>query len=394
MYKIPGGKYFPILHFPDINRAGKNHTILVGFGICVAVQRQKGERQGTGMVEKWLKNKVVILLLILGAVYFFLMYLTPLVSPILTAMIFVTIFGPLLKKIQAKLHIHRQVGAVALLVVAGLFLGVLLWVLVSWIMSSLPQWVEGLGVLEEQLIILVDGGCDVLENLIGIDSGYLENMILEKIREGMTALGKQAVPGMLSQSLGYARVLAEVGGFLVTFIIATVLLAKDYDEIMNRLLDREECHVLLEVICGIIRYIATFVKAQIVIMSVIALLAAVTLGITGIRHGALWGILAGVLDALPFIGTGIVLVPLAVVQIFEGSYARAVACILLYVACIFLREILEPRLIGKRVGVPAIAVLLSLYVGIQLFGAWGIIKGPLGFILIYETYKSVWKRLE
>ncbi len=346
------------------------------------------------MVEKWLKNKVVILLLLTGAVYFFLTSLTPLVAPVLTAMLFVTIFGPLLKKVQAKLHIHRQVGAVVLLVIAGFFLMILLWVLFSWLTSSLPQWIEGLGVLEEQLTVLAQNGCEVLENIIGIDSDYLENLILEKLQEGIAVLGKQAVPDMLSQSLGYARVLASVGGFLVTFIIATVLLAKDYDEIMNQLLDREECHVLLEVICGIIRYIATFVKAQVVIMSAISLLAAVTLGLAGIRQGALWGILAGILDALPFIGTGIVLVPLTLVQLFAGSYGRAIVCALLYVVCIFLRELLEPRLIGKKVGVPAIAVLMSLYVGIQLFGAWGILKGPLGFILIYETYKSISRRLE
>ena len=62
--------------------------------------------------------------------------------------------------------------------------------------------------------------------------------------------------------------------------------------------------MLLEVICGIVRYIATFVKAQGIIMSAIALTAAITLGIAGIKHGVLWGILAGILDALPFIGTG------------------------------------------------------------------------------------------
>lgn len=151
--------------------------------------------------------------------------------------------------------------------------------------------------------------------------------------------------------------------------------------------------MILEVICGIIRYIATFVKAQLIIIGIMAAVAALTLGFSGIRHGVLWGILAGFLDALPFVGTGIVLIPLALVQIFYGYYGRAVVCIVLYLACIFLRELLEPRLIGRRIGVTPIAVLASLYAGIQLFGVWGIIKGPLGFVMIYETYRSLRKRL-
>ena len=127
-------------------------------------------------------------------------------------------------------------------------------------------------------------------------------------------------------------------------------------------------------------------------MSAIGILAAAVLGICGIRHGVLWGLLAGILDALPFIGTGIVLIPLGIQQLFYGYYGRAAVCLLLYIACIFLRELLEPRLIGRKVGVPAIAILLSIYAGIKLFGFWGIIGGPLGFIMIQQAYISLERR--
>lgn len=344
------------------------------------------------MVGKLKKNKPLILLLLTGAVYFFLKYITPLIAPILIAMLFVTIFGPTLKKMQEKLHIHRQIGAVVLLLLAAILLIGLLWILFSWIVGSLPQWVESLDAVEQEITGVVHAVCQTVGKAIGVDSTYLEQTLLHNINEGIDYVQYHAVPGMLSQSLTYVKIIAALGGFLVTFIIASVLLAKDYDDIMNGMLDREECHVLLEVICGIIRYIATFVKAQLIIICVMAGVAAVTLGISRIQHGVLWGILAGLLDALPFIGTGIVLVPLAVVQIFQGCYGRAAVCIILYVVCIFLRELLEPRLIGRRIGVTPIAVLLSIYAGIQLFGVWGIVKGPLGFIIIYETYQSIQRR--
>lgn len=345
------------------------------------------------MMEKWKKNKIVILLLLTGAVYFFLQYITPLVAPVLTAMLFVTIFGPTLKKMQEKLHIHRQIGAVVLLLLAGAILASLIWILFSWIVGSLPNWISSLDALYEDIRVVVHGVCGVVGDTIGVDSLYLEKTILLRIQEGIDYFQLETVPGMLSQSWEYVKIAGAIGGFLVTFIIAAVLLAKDYDEIMNRLLDREDCHVFLEVICGIIRYIATFVKAQIIIMSVIAGVCAIGLGAGGVQHGVLWGLLAGILDALPFIGTGIVLIPLALLQLFCGAYGRAALCILIYVACVFLRELLEPRLIGRKIGVSPIAVLLSLYAGIQLFGLWGIIKGPLGFMIIYQTYLSLQKRI-
>lgn len=344
--------------------------------------------------DKLIKNKLLILFLLTGAVYFFLKYLTPLIAPILIAMLFVTIFGPILKKMQEKLHIHRQIGAIVLLLLAAILLMSLLWIQFSWIVGSLPEWVGSLDDLERELAGVVHTVCRTVGKAIGVDSVYLEETVLSNINDGIDYVQYQAVPSMLSQSLTYVKLIAALGGFLITFIIAAVLLAKDYDDIMNRMLDREEFHVLLEVICGIIRYIATFVKAQLIIISVMAGVAAVTLGLSGIKHGVLWGILAGLLDALPFVGTGIVLVPLAFVQVFYGYYGRAAICIVLYIACIFLREFLEPRLIGRRIGVTPVAVLASLYAGIQLFGVWGIIKGPLGFVMIYETYQSLQRRTE
>lgn len=335
----------------------------------------------------------MILLLVTGAVYFFLKVIAPLTAPILIAMLFVTIFGPLLQKLQGRLRLHRQIGAVLLLLIVCVFLGLLVWVLFSWIVGSLPNWIDGLDSLEESIAVMVHNICSTIGRAIGIDGVYLEETILRQIQEGIDYFQQQMLPGMLSQSLVYVKMLAAFGAFMLTFLIATVLLAKDYDDIMNRLLDREECHVLLEIICGIIRYIATYVKAQLIIMSIIGTLSAIVLGIGGIRHGVLWGLVAGILDAFPFIGTGVVLVPLGIQQLFYGNYTRAVICLLLYIACIFVRELLEPRLIGRKVGVPPIAILLSLYAGIQLFGVWGIVEGPLGFVIVYQTYLSMERRL-
>ena len=357
------------------------------------MQMHLGKKAGISMWEKVKDNKLITLILITGVVYLFLKYLSPLIAPILVAMLFVTIFGPALKKMQEKLHINRQIGAIMLLILACAIIALIVWILFSWIVGSLPVWLGQLDIVEEEISVLVHTGCETVGKAIGIDSQYLETTILSRINEGIDYFQSGAVPSMLSQTLEYAKAIVTFGAFLITFIIASVLLAKDYDRIMNNLLDREECHVLLEVICGIIRYIATFVKAQLVIMISIATLAAIVLSIAQIKHGAMWGILAGLFDVLPFIGTGIVLVPLSIIQLFQGFYGKALTGIALYCVCAFLREILEPKLIGKKIGVPAIAVLLSVYAGIQLFGIWGIIKGPLGFMVIYQSYSSIQRKV-
>ena len=103
------------------------------------------------MAEKILNNKLVLLLLLTGAVFFFLKVITPFTAPVLLALLFVTIFGPLLQRWQQRFRLHRQVGVLILLLLAGSVLGVLVWVLFSWIVGSLPDWLNGLDALAQEM---------------------------------------------------------------------------------------------------------------------------------------------------------------------------------------------------------------------------------------------------
>ena len=343
-------------------------------------------------MQIWKKSPYITLLAIIGVVYFFLQYIVPLVSPILVAMLFVTMFGTRLKKIQDKLHVHRQIGAVILLLLIGGIISLLLWCLITWVVSSLPQWLNGLDGLWESLLDSVEQLCRMGSRLTGMDTEYLEEMLFGRITEGADYIENHALPGILSGSLQYAKVIASISGFLLVFTISTIFLAKDYDSVMNKMLNRQECHIALEAICGIIRYIATVVKANLLIMSLIGSICALVLSLLRIPSSIFWGILAGFLDALPFLGTGIVLGPLAIVQFIAGRYVSGILVAGLYVVCIFTRELLEPKLIGGKIGIPPLAVLATVYAGIQLFGIAGIIKGPLGFILVQQAYNSLQKQ--
>lgn len=345
-------------------------------------------------MEKVRENKFILVGVLVLAVYLFLQYITPLIAPALIAMLFVTIFGPGLLKMQQKLHIHRQVGALLLLLLGSLILLLLLWVLGSFIINSLPGWLEYLNDLQYQLAELINSISAGVTGLLGLEESDLQQNIRSWMEDEKNMLTGANVSMMLDYSLSSVKWLGHVGAFIIVFLVAAVLLAKDYDEIMNNLLEKEEYHVILEVICGIIRYIAVYVKAQMILMLTNALLCSVLLSIAGIKNGILWGLLAGLMDVFPFVGTGIVLIPLAIIQVLSQNYVAAGVCIGASILCVVVRDILEPKLIGKKAGIRPIAVLLSLYAGIRLFGLWGIIKGPLGYVIIRESYEGIMRRIK
>lgn len=162
------------------------------------------------MLEKIRQSKILTLLLLTAVVYFSAISHAA-VLPILVAMLFVTIFGPFLKKLQAKFHIHRQVGAVLLLLLGVSLLAVLVWVLFSWAVGSLPEWVGQLEAVEQELEELIQKGSASIGEVLGIDGEYLESTLLARLGEWMDYLQTEGAAGMLSGSLQYLKKLALLG---------------------------------------------------------------------------------------------------------------------------------------------------------------------------------------
>lgn len=333
-----------------------------------------------------LQNKYVVLLLITGAVYFFLRFISPLLTPVILAGIFLTFCYPAFDDIQKKTRIKKQYLAGSILFLGCGILIVLLWLGGSYLLQQIPCWVEALDSMRENIHGIVIQCCDGVGGFLGIDTEGFAKMLITQIDVFAENFQVQVLPGVIGGSWSYIKQLASVIAVLAVTMIATVLLAKDYDSILSKIGAHRETRLVLEVALQVMRYIATFVKAQGMIMLLLALICSVMLSVAGISNGGAWGVLAGVLDALPFIGTGIILVPLAIWQLMQGYYVRAAVCLGVYGTCALLRELLEPKLIGKRAGVYPVAILIAVYAGLKLFGVWGIVKGPLGLVLIKQIF--------
>lgn len=359
---------------------------------CILTSEGKlRQRFGTenSMQEKkriW-DNKYIVLLLITGAVYFFLRFISPLLTPVIIAGMFLTLCYPTFDDIQKKTKIKKQYLASAILLLICALLIVLVWMGGSFLLQKIPVWIAGMDGAQQEFQVFVADCCQGIGGFLGVDMDGVETVLIEQVDVFVENFQVQVLPELIGGSWTYVRQLASIIAVLAVTMIATVLFAKDYDAILSWAGAQAESRMVLEIFLKVIRYIATFLKAQFIIMVSIAALCVTVLFVSGVQNSLLFGLLAGFLDALPFIGTGIVLVPLAIWQLLQGCYWKAVFCLLLYAACALLRELMEPRLIGQKVGVYPVAILIAIYAGLKLFGIWGIIKGPIGLVLIKQCYE-------
>lgn len=334
------------------------------------------------------KRKYVVIFLVILSVYFFMKYLSPMVSPFLLAFLAAGFLNKLKNKLSIRIKISFLAGLVLLL--AAVIFAAALWGACSFLFHKAGEITGQMGAYEQEFCKLLGECCDRMERSLGVDGAVIESFVLEQVNLFVENMEVRVMPAVMDKSLGYFKSAAGLVSFLAVTVIALFLFLKDYEKIRGLMLQSRDLKGVWEIGKKVLDYIKTFVKAQLIILSVISAVCAVSLGIMGIRGGVLYGIFTGLMDVLPFIGTGVMLTPLAVFQLLYGHYGKVLLILCLYVVCALLREFLEPKLIGNRVGIWPVGILFAVFAGVQLFGVLGIIKGPIGLVIICETYKYLY----
>jgi predicted PurR-regulated permease PerM len=106
--------------------------------------------------------------------------------------------------------------------------------------------------------------------------------------------------------------------------------------------------------------------------------------ITGQQNVFLLALLIALLDILPIVGTGTVLIPWAVISLIVGDYAKGICLLIMYAIITVIRQFIEPKIVGDQVGLHPVATLIAMIVGTKLFGAIGLFGLPISLAIIKD----------
>lgn len=141
----------------------------------------------------------------------------------------------------------------------------------------------------------------------------------------------------------------------------------------------EVCKEIFSTIGGYIR-----VYAKILFITFVELYLAFTIiniiGF-GIEYPLLLAILIAIVDILPILGVGTVLIPWALWMLIVGNWGLALALIITYGTIFCIRQFIEPKLVSKQFGIHPLITLFAMYAGYKYSGVFGLILGPI-FLMI------------
>ncbi len=334
----------------------------------------------------------IIIAGIMAGVYAGYRYLLSVAAPFLAAWLMASWLYPLSVKIEKVTRIKRTVAGIILLLLLTGGLGLLLYLGVLEALKQIRAGVSNWPVLMGWMDALLDNCCAALEKAAGIKASDSRIYIVTCMSDIQRELLATVSPGAAVRIFSCARdAVLFLSGIVVAFII-TVLIIGDMDNLQKKIRDYSWMNGMRHVFRRLKGTTVAYLKSQAIIMALVAAVCAAGFRLMGNPCFLILGLSLGALDALPLIGTGIFLYPAAVVYLIHGNTFMAVGCVALDLVTSFLREFLEPRLLGDKLGISPILVLASVYVGLFLYGAAGVVLGPLSFSTVYEIGREwdVW----
>lgn len=271
-------------------------------------------------------------------------------------------------------HMPRWLASLMILTLVGLLglcalalAAVQLWetvpVLTARFQTGLPLW-DRLNALAQRLpAFLRSGGLRLLQILEEQSARLAEDWSLKLTEWGAGLV--RALPGKLFT-------------FCVT-LLATYYAASDWHRLRRSLLlllPKQLQAKAPELAVRLKEGAMGWLKAQGVLMALSFLILLAGFFLLGIPGAVIAALLIAAADALPFLGTGLILLPWAALSLLQGNGAQAAGLAVIWLIATFTRTALEPRLLGKEAGVSPLLTLFVLYAGLKLVGVAGLICAP------------------
>ncbi len=322
-------------------------------------------------------------------------YILPLAFPFIIGLVLALLAKPGTAFLHKRLHLP---GAAASAVSVGLVILLFLTLVVAFGAYALKQAAALAASIPDLQQTLTDTAYQARSFVTDVVSSAPKGLqpLLHRVVESTFQSGQglidsavQRVPGILADLVSR---ISQGALTLGTGILAGVMLSSRLPGIRKKLLSLlpdkwRETYV--PAFSSARKTLKGWLKAQLKLMSITWLIVSLGLVGAGVSYGFLWAALVAVVDAVPVLGTGTVLIPWALVLLLQGSTAQAVILFVTFVAAILTRTALEPRLVGRQIGLDPLITLAAFYVGFRLWGIPGMILCP----LVAAVGRTFWQSL-
>ena len=308
--------------------------------------------------------------------------------PFVIALMLAFLLEPLVVRLMRSIHIRRPYAAVLTLCLAIAVLSLFIFLIVARLYTELSELAINLpnyGYLLEFVTRQVDS----IEKFVKVNP-QIQSTLYTSTESLARTLQEWAKSGSVFL-LGFLTALPRVFIVMIVSLVATLMMSSTYPNVKQFItnLFPRRWHISAQAVSQDLgAAVVGYLRALTILMSVTALTTIIGLLLIGNRYAVTLGVFAGLLDAVPIVGTGLLFGPWIIGLFIMGLFGEGFKVMLMWVVTLVIRQFLEPKIMSQGLGLHPLPTLISMYVGLQLLGLGGVLLGP-AVVISYEALRKV-----
>lgn len=218
------------------------------------------------------------------------------------------------------------------------------------------------------------------------------NKNLTSTASSLADFSKLAISYLFDRLISLLTSLPNIAALMIIVLLATFFISKDWHRIVTRysgMFSKTILKAASLVRTDLQKALFGYLRAQLILVSLTALVVIIGLIVLRVDYAITIGLLTGVADLMPYLGTGTVMVPWILYVFFaQGNIYLGVGLSILYGVILVVRQIMEPKVLASSVGLDPLATLIAMFVGLQLFGFAGLFIGPVTLVILSAFYRA------
>lgn len=329
----------------------------------------------------------VVLLLIYFVFKSLLAYLMPFVIAVLVA----ALLQRPARFLHRKIKIPKSICSVVLVVLTYIVALALLGTVVYFLYQQLYGFFTDM----RSFIPHIDEFIERIRNM----AISISNALPEEIIEHLNTLPATAIDGITSTATtalsNFASSLVKATPQILISAIVTVVascyIAADYDflyEYFTSNAPQKLSNIFKEMKSLASETMLKVLRGYLLLMLLTFAELTISLYLLGVKYAVVVAAIISIIDILPVLGTGTVLIPWSIIALINGDYLLGIGLLITYILIAIVRNFLEPKIIGHQVGLYPLLTLIAMFIGLKLFGFFGMLLLPVVLILLINLYRK------
>ena len=316
--------------------------------------------------------------------------------PFIIAFLISLLIEPLIKLFMKKTKLKRRGATFISLIIIVLVIGTILTLIIGKLVSESRDLIANLnGYFTNTYDIAVNFFNDLSTGKLGVSQEVLD--IANKSIEGVLDWAKGFIGNFFTGLVNTITSIPTILTYGILTILAIIFICLDRDYVINIFKKHvpskwiEKIKTTFKEMCSIsLQYIKAEAKLSLICF-VIVLIGLTLMDLFGlnVNYPVIMAIFIGVVDLLPLLGAGAVMITWAVYLFIIGNTPLCIGVIVLWIIWAILKQILEPKMVSKQMGMHPICTLFGMYTGFKIFGVLGLILGPIILLVIKNVFKGL-----